>query len=60
MSVQIWIAIVATLIAAAFVANGLRHIKAGEGHRAKAGRLHIISAVFVVPIVWLIALMQTG
>jgi len=60
MPIQIWIAIATTLIACIFVANGLRHIKAGPGHRANAGRLHIVSAVVVVPVIWVIALMQAG
>ena len=58
MPLQIWIGIIGTLVALAFVINGIRHIRAGEGHLANAGRLHIVMAVLFVPVMWLVVLMQ--
>ena len=58
MPFQIWVAIIGTLVALAFVANGVRHIKAGEGHLANAGRLHIMMVVLFVPVMWMVVLVQ--
>lgn len=58
MPIQIWVGIIGTLVAIGFVANGIRHIRKGDGHRANAGRLHIMMAIMFVPVMWLIVLMQ--
>jgi hypothetical protein len=58
MPLQIWVGIIGTLVALAFVLNGMRHIRAGEGHMANAGRLHIAVAVMFVPVLWLVVLTQ--
>ncbi|MEM7779485.1 MAG: hypothetical protein AAF697_03725 [Pseudomonadota bacterium] len=58
MPVEIWVAIGGTLVALAFVINGMRHIRAGEGHLANAGRLHIMMSVLFVPILWMVVLLQ--
>ena len=58
MPIQIWVGIAGTLVALAFVINGVRHIRKGEGHLANAGRLHIAMSVLFVPVLWLIVLMQ--
>ena len=58
MPLQIWVAIAGTLVALAFCANGVRHIRKGEGHLANAGRLHIAMSVLFVPILWLVVLFQ--
>lgn len=58
MPLQIWIGIAGTLNALGFVSNGERHIRAGEGHLANAGRLHIFIAIFFVPILLLVVLTQ--
>ncbi|MHA7820884.1 MAG: hypothetical protein ACX930_14650 [Erythrobacter sp.] len=60
MAPQIWIGLAGTLVALGFVANGLRHIRKGEGHLANAGRLHIAMAVMFVPVLWLIVLTQVS
>ena len=58
MPLQIWVGIIGTIVALAFVANGIRHIRAGEGHLANAGRLHIMMAGLFLPVLWLVVLMQ--
>lgn len=58
MPIEIWIGLAGTILALAFVANGWRHIKAGEGHLANAGRLHIIMASLFIPLLWMIVFVQ--
>ncbi|EAQ28818.1 hypothetical protein NAP1_14503 [Erythrobacter sp. NAP1] len=58
MPLQIWVGIGGTLVALAFVANGIRHIRRGEGHLANAGRLHIAMATLFIPVLWLIVIFQ--
>ena len=60
MATQIWVGIIGTLVALGFVANGVRHIRQGEGHLANAGRLHIAMAVMFVPVLWLVVLAQVA
>lgn len=59
MTPTLWIAIIGTILALAFTLNGLRAVRAGHGHVANAGRLHIIIAAIFVPLLWLtIAVIQ--
>lgn len=60
MATQIWVGIIGTLVALGFVANGILHIRKGEGHLANAGRLHIAMAVMFVPVLWLVVLTQVA
>ncbi|MBV7258852.1 hypothetical protein [Erythrobacter crassostreae] len=59
MTPTLWIAIIGTIAALAFAANGYRAIRAGPGHSANAGRLHITIVIAFLPLLWLtIALIQ--
>lgn len=54
MTPALWIGIIGTILALAFAANGVRAVKAGPGHAANAGRLHIFIVIFTIPILWMI------
>nr|WP_298931430.1 hypothetical protein [uncultured Erythrobacter sp.] len=53
MTPTLWIGIIGTLLALAFAANGFRVMRAGHGHVANAGRLHIMIVAIFVPLLWL-------
>lgn len=56
MAAPIWIGIAGTVLALAFIGNGVRNVMGPEGHAANAGRLHIGMAVIFLPILWLVVL----
>ncbi|TRD11137.1 hypothetical protein FGU71_04235 [Erythrobacter insulae] len=59
MTPTLWIGIIGTIVALAFAANGLRAVRAGPGHAANAGRLHMMMVIVFLPLLWLtIALIQ--
>lgn len=58
MTPVLWIGIIGTIVALAFAVNGVRVIRAGDGHTARAGRLHILMVICFVPILWMIVLIM--
>jgi hypothetical protein len=59
MTPQLWIGIAGTVLALAFILNGMRLSKGPEGHAANAGRLHMVMAGTFLPIMWMVIMMGT-
>lgn len=57
MAISIWIGIIGTIFALAFIGNGVRQVMGPAGHAANAGRLHIFIAALFLPILWLVVMM---
>ncbi len=54
MQPEIWIGIIGTLFALAFLYKGWRASRGdAAGHAANAGRLHIIIAIAFLPFLWM-------
>ncbi len=60
MAPEFWIGIVGTIVALAYLANGIRLSRGPEGHGANAGRLHIVMAGIFLPVLWGIVLVATA
>lgn len=58
MPTALWIGIAGTVVLLAFVINGIRLSRGPEGHGANAGRLHIAVGVLVIPVLWMVVVMQ--
>ncbi|MDJ0642948.1 MAG: hypothetical protein QNJ15_09030 [Erythrobacter sp.] len=56
MQPPIWIGIIGTLVAGAFLLNGLRLVRGPQGHAANAGALHIAMAATFLPVMWVVIL----
>lgn len=54
MTPTMWIGILGSVFALAFIINGLRLSRGPEGHAANAGRLHVFTAGLFLPILWMV------